>query len=113
MMPTNDAEIEAFLDSNLDISKFDHLAHVDMAKHLLRHHEFLEAVWIYDRAITGIANKAGTPSKRSVTKTLAFISLIAETEVCPDKSALDRWYSAARLNSEAASRQFMMPDKLD
>lgn len=113
MMLSPDQKIQTFLDASLDITSFDHAAHLDMAQHLLGHHDFLEAVWIYDRAIKAIAARAGAPGKRSVTKTLAFMSLIAETGKKPDKHALDRWFSSERLNSDVAAQKFVMPDKYD
>jgi hypothetical protein len=50
-----------------------------MVQHLLKHHDFLEAVWIYDQAIKKMTCKTGVPKNRSVTKTLAYMSLIVET----------------------------------
>jgi hypothetical protein len=111
MIDRCETDIEKFLGANIDVSAFNHRTHVDMAKHLLEQHEFLEAVWIYDRAISAITERAGAPEKRSVTKTLAFMSLIAETGSAPDRDALDCWYSSDRLNSIVAAKVFVMPDR--
>ncbi len=103
-------ELRSFLDGTLDPATFNHGAHVRVARAVLAGHEFLEAAWIYDRGLRRITARAGDDSKRSVTKTLAFLSIIAETGSRPESGALARWYSAARLEDPAGRDAFLMPD---
>lgn len=105
-----DGELQRFLDGTLDPSGFNHAAHIRVAEGLLAGHEFLEAAWLYDRGIRAVAAKAGAPGKRSVTKTLAFLALIAGGER-PGPAALARWYSDERLASETSHARFVMPDR--
>jgi len=58
-----------------------------------------------------ITAKAGQDAKRSLTKTLAFLSLIAETGEAPTSDALSQWYSDARLADPAGRDRFLMPDR--
>jgi hypothetical protein len=101
----------AFLNGSLSPTGFDHRAHVHVARTLLSGHSFLEAAALYDRGLEQITTKAGVPAKRSVTKTIAFLALIAESDIQPGPGALSRWYSKQRLDCEMASDQFVMPDQ--
>ena len=103
-------QLRSFLDGTLDPATFDHGAHVRMARAVLAGHDFLEAAYIYDRSLRRISARAGDDSKRSVTKTLAFLSIIAETGLRPDSGALAKWYSPERLEDPAAGDRFLMPD---
>jgi len=105
------SELECFLDGSLDPARFDHAAHVRMAKALLAQYDFLEAAHLYDQALAVITAKAGQDAKRSLTKTLAFLSLIAETGEAPTSDALSQWYSDARLADPAGRDRFLMPDR--
>lgn len=104
-------ELAAFMDGTLDASAFDHGAHVRVAKRMLAGHDFLEAVYLYDRGLRKITERLGVPEKRSVTKTLAFMSLIAETGRAPPSDLLSDWYSAARLDHPKGRDIFLMPDR--
>ena len=110
MTPEIRQELAAFLDGTVDPASFDHHAHVRMAKAVLEHHEFLEAAWIYDRSLRKITAAAGDDAKRSVTKTLAFLSIIAETGGRPESGVLARWYSPERLEDPVGRDVFLMPD---
>ena len=100
-----------FIDGTIDPAGFGHDEHIAIARSLLDRYPFLEAVQIYDACIGAIAERAGFAEKRSVTKTLAFMSLIAETGSAPGKAVLERWYSQERLNSAQARDRFLMPDR--
>lgn len=113
MTETSDDGFDAFLQGKIDPAAFDHKAHIRYAQCLLEGHDFLEAAYLYDRSLRQITNQLGIPEKRSVTKTLAFMSLIAEAETSPTPSALDIWYSRARLNSPASRDHFLMPDRFE
>ncbi len=104
-------ELAAFMDGTLDASAFDHGAHVRVARRMLDGHDFLEAVWLYDKGLRKITERLGVPEKRSVTKTLAFMSLIAETGEIPHSDQLNGWYSAARLDQPEGRDMFLMPDR--
>lgn len=106
-----DEALEAFLAGETDPAQFGHAAHVEMARRLLARVDFLEAARLYDRALARITLKAGVPEKRSVTKTLAFLAIIAETGEAPSARRLDTWYSADRLADPAARDRFLMPDR--
>lgn len=106
-----DAALDAFLAGETDPALFDHAAHVDMARRLLARVDFLEAARLYDRALARITQRAGVPEKRSVTKTLAFLAIIAETGEAPSARQLDTWYSPDRLADPAARDRFLMPDR--
>jgi hypothetical protein len=108
-MMSDPNELKAFLDGTTEAASFDHPAHIRTARALLERHDFLEAAYLYDRGIRAIAERVGAADKRSVTKTLAFLSLIAEGKQ-PARNALDTWYSTARLADPAAQTQFLLPD---
>ena len=110
MKPIIDGELGAFLEGRLDPASFNHGAHIRVAKALLEHHEFLEAAWIYDQGLGRITKRAGVEAKRSVTRTLAFLSIIAETGADPERNALSKWYSPERLDDPVARESFLMPD---
>ena len=110
MNPEVRKELEEFLDGTIEADGFDHRAHVRMARLVLEHHDFLEAALIYDRSLRRITARAGDDSKRSVTKTLAFLSILAETGTDPGSAALAKWYSPQRLADPAGRDSFLMPD---
>lgn len=104
--------LQDFLEGKSDPAGFTHAEHVAMAKRLLAGHDFLEAALLYDRALAKITRRAGVPEKRSLTKTLAFLSLIAETGEAPPTHALSAWYSAQRLADPRGRDSFLMPDRI-
>jgi len=119
--------LRAFLDGDVDATKFRHADHVRAGFEVLRHHEFPEAAAAFTRALKQIAARAGVPGKYHETITLAFLSLIAErqaTEAHPDfesfaaanpdlmeTSVLKLWYAPERLMSDVARRTFVLPDR--
>lgn len=107
----SDVELSAFLDGSLDASGFDHGAHVRIARRMLDQHDFLEAAYLYDQGLRKITERLGVPEKRSVTKTLAFMSLIAEGGQGLSSQSLSIWYSDGRLGNPAGRDCFLMPDR--
>lgn len=113
---------------DVEAATFDHEQHVRVAFEMLARYGFLEASTRYIAAIQAIATEAGVPEKFNMTITLAFLALIAERASrsvdCdfdefiawnPDllsRTVLDRWYSAERLQSDLARRQFLLPGKV-
>ncbi len=112
MSAEQDIELKTFLDGSMEASAFDHGAHIRVAKRILAGHDFLEAVFLYDQGLRKITERLGVPEKRSVTKTVAFMSLIAESGGMPGSGALSRWYSDDRLNDTAGRDMFLMPDRM-
>jgi len=111
MKESLETELSQFLDGTIDPAKFDHAAHVRVAQALLEQHSFLRAAQMYDEALSVITAKAGQETKRSLTKTLAFLSLIAETGTAPASGVLSQWYSDQRLSDPAGRDRFLMPDR--
>jgi hypothetical protein len=107
----SDDATRAFLDGSLSPGAFNHAEHVRVAQSLLADHSFLQAAVLYDHGLEQITRKAGVPAKRSITKTISFLALIAESKVQPGPDALARWYSPERLDSEIARDRFLMPDQ--
>jgi hypothetical protein len=103
--------LEDFLAGRTDPASFTHAEHVAKARRLLAGHPFLEAAMLYDRALAKITARAGAPEKRSLTKTLAFLSLIAEHDAPPSGRALETWYSPERLADPRGRDVFLMPDR--
>lgn len=110
-MTDRDGELQRFLAGECDPAAFGHDAHVAMARALLDRYDFLEAARLYDRALARITERAGVPEKRSLTRTLAFLSLIAETGQDPGRHALEAWYSPQRLAEPRGRDSFLMPDR--
>lgn len=103
--------LQEFLAGRTDPAIFDHAAHIAMARRLLDGHDFLQAALLYDGALRAITERAGAPQKRSLTKTLAFLSLIAEEGKAPPGRALEAWYSPERLADPRSREIFLMPDR--
>lgn len=117
---------KSFEACDIDTTAFSHVDHLGVAYEMLRRYDFLTACVKYANCISTIATKAGADRKFNTTVTLAFLSIIAErmgAESAGDfdmfleqnrdllsGNVLARWYSADRLNSEAARHAFLMPD---
>ena len=104
-------ELAAFMDGSMDAAGFDHGAHIRVARRIIAGHDFLEAVYLYDQGLRKITERLGVPAKRSVTKTVAFMSLIAETGDKPASNRLADWYSPSRLEDTKGRDLFLMPDR--
>lgn len=112
----------------LDIkpSEFGHEDHVRTAYEMLDHYDFVDACSRYALTIKAMADSAGAPKKYNATITFAFMSLIAERKskvdcagadaflrANPDlleRRVLHAWYTAERLTSDLARKQFLLPD---
>jgi hypothetical protein len=118
-------DLERFVHGEIAAADFPHREHVRMAFEMLRRHDFAESVWLFSRAVRGMAARAGKQEAFNQTVTIAFLSLIAErmerdsapdfaafVETHPDtldKRALGRWYRADELTSDIARRTFVLP----
>src|SRR5215469_11880106 len=119
--------LSRFLRGELDPATFHHADHVRTAYEMLERHPFIEAAAPYSAGLKVLARKAGRPDAYHETITLAFLSLIAErmsertfenfeafaaaNSDLMEKSALSRWYTPERLNSERARKVFVLPDR--
>ena len=116
---------DAFERGEIDPNVFDHEAHLAVGFHLLRRHDFLNALALYARRIQRMAADAGVPEKYNTTITVSFMSVLAERaeafegadaaaflEANPDlfsKDLLARWYDRADLQTPLARRVFVLP----
>lgn len=120
------ADLERFVRGEVDAAAFPHREHVRMGFEMLRRHDFAETVIRFSSTLRAMAARAGKPQAFHQTITIAFLSLIAERQETGrypdfesfarsnpdllDKSLLSRWYSPARLATEAAKRTFLLPE---
>lgn len=110
-MTDRDGELQRFLAGECDPAAFGHDAHVAMAGPCWTGTIFSR------RPVFTIAPSPASPSapasreKRSLTRTLAFLSLIAETGQDPGRHALEAWYSPQRLAEPRGRDSFLMPDR--
>lgn len=120
------SDLDRFMRGEVHASAFPHCEHVRMAFEMLRRYDFAEAVFHYSRTLQAMATQVGKPQAFHQTITIAFLSLIAEridsgdyidfdafartNAELLDKSALARWYPAARLATDAARRTFLLPE---
>ena len=118
------AKFEAF---ELSPKEFGHRQHTEVAYEMIRKYGFLKTMSKYPADIKRFATNAGAPKKFHVTMTLALLSLIAErmngSEATDfdafitanadllERDVLSSWYTEARLNSDAARTQFLLPDR--
>jgi len=117
-------QFEAF---DVNLAKFGHRQHVQVAYEMLHKYGYPEACTKYANAINMIATNAGAPEKFNVTITFAFLSLIAErihgttkpygfdeflaqNEDLLLKNALSKWYSNDQLQSDFARTHFLLPN---
>ena len=107
---------------------FHHVDHIRVAYEMLDKYDFVDACARYAATIRAMAEDVGVPEKFNATITFAFMSLIGERkslshnggvesflEANPDlldKDVLNTWYSAERLSSSTARRQFLLPDRI-
>jgi hypothetical protein len=116
-------QFEAF---EVNVAKFGHREHVQVAYEMLHKYEYPEACARYANAIKTIAANAGAPDKYNVTITFAFLSLIAErihgttkwssfeeflaqNEDLLSRNVLAKWYSGEQLQSDFARTHFLLP----
>ena len=129
MTPANSLSLlERFEQQEIPAQEFCHRDHIQVAFEILDKYEFIHACARYASTIRALAENVGAPDKYNTTITIAFMSVIAERKSKMEKSgfesfiadnpdlfernALEDWYSHERLNSAAARRHFLMPDKV-
>ncbi|NKB89476.1 MAG: hypothetical protein GKS06_14765 [Acidobacteria bacterium] len=119
--------VERFEAGDVDVSTFDHRAHVITGWAMLESYPFLEAVTRFARGLESVASAAGDAEKFNTTITVAFMALIWERmagepyvdgdDLCarnPDvleSGILGRYYSRGALWSEASRAAFVLPDR--
>ncbi len=117
---------DEFLALELDVAKFNHRAHVQVAFDLLRRYTFIEATTLYTDRLVKVTRQIGLPEKFNMTVTVAFMGLIAERaeETSTDNFAdfialnpdlldgdiLTRWYSKERMSLPLSRSVFLLPD---
>jgi hypothetical protein len=117
--------LELFEAGAIDNSTFHHADHVRLAYELLGECEFEIAVARYAGALRRICASGGHPEKFHMTKTIGFLSVIAERRLrggIPewgefsarhddlfDRALLERWYNSADLETALAREVFVLP----
>ncbi len=117
---------DEFLALELDVEKFDHRAHVQVAFDFLQRYSFIEATVLYADRLVKVTRQIGLPGKFNMTITVAFMGLIAEradkTKVdnfadfiarnpdLLDGDILTRWYSKQRMSLPLSRSVFLLPD---
>lgn len=127
---SDDQFLAAFLDAALPPAGFDHGGHVRAAWLLLQRLPLDRAVTETCDAIARLANRLGVPGKYNRTLSEALVRLMAyrggaDAALCWNdflaanddlmkdaRGVLARHYSDAVLNSQAARRHFVPPDRL-
>ncbi|MGB5626793.1 MAG: hypothetical protein WBM61_13730 [Woeseiaceae bacterium] len=120
--------IERFESGQIDADRFDHEAHVYVAWLFVTRLELADAIARFDSALRRLTAKLGVPEKYHATITWFFLLLVAERSrynegwqafktrnpelIRDNKVTLNRYYSEARLFSDLARRQFVLPDRL-
>ena len=127
-LPGQVLTIEGFESGEIDADLFDHEAHVFVAWLFVTRFELAEAVSRFEGSLRRLTQKLGVPNKYHATITWFFMLLIAERSrdnegwpafrarnpdlILDSKNTLDRYYSQARLNSDTARNQFVLPDRV-
>lgn len=123
-----DLTIEQFESGSIDSDMFGHEAHVYIGWLYVQQYELADAIARFDVALRHLTRKLGVPGKYHATITWIFLLLIAE-RLCDgedwqtfrtrnrdlideSRNTLGRYYSEELLFSEAARRQFVLPDQL-
>lgn len=122
--------VARFRDGTLGTDHFHHRDHVRMAWLYVREHGLEAAVTTFTADLRAFAIAKGVPRLYHATITVAYLTLIAERlHVTPDAdwdafaaahadllrwkpSIIDDYYSAARLWSDQARAQFLLPDRV-
>jgi hypothetical protein len=118
-------ELCALVHGDLDPKAFPHPEHVRFAYEMLGRHSFAETVWLFSSGLRKLAAKSGRPDLYHDTITVAFLALVGERRaISPetdwprfiaanrdllDKNCLGRWYDRARLSSDLARKNFILP----
>jgi len=122
--------IEDFESLAVDPERFDHRSHVFVAWSYLRDYDLLSSIERYRSTLKRLTRKLGVPGKYHETITWFFMIVVAEridSEPSADWDAfvmrnpdlfastpgiVQKYYSRDRLASDAARRQFLLPDLL-
>lgn len=120
--------IERFESGDIEAELFDHEAHVYIAWLFVTKFDLAKAVSRFESGLRRLTAKLGVPNKYHATITWFFMLLIAERScenegwsafrarnpdlISQSKTTLDGYYSRARLFSDAARNQFVLPDRL-
>ena len=118
--------IERFERHDIDPDRFDHEAHIFVARLFLAHFPEREAIDRFSRALRRLTLAVGAPEKYHATVTGFYLRTIARRMAARpddswasfrssnadlfDGSALRAGYSTQRLASAAARRRFLEPD---
>ncbi len=120
--------IRAFEEGDIDPAEFDHEAHVYVAWSYLQGYGLLDSIIRFSGALRRLTTKLGVESKYHETITWFFMMVIAERRTGDARDdwrifkaenadlfndaggLLGRYYSKARLDSEAARSRFLLPD---
>ena len=120
--------VEAFEAGAIDPERFDHEAHVYMGWLYLDRFDTDTAIGRFTAALMRLTEKLGIPEKYHATITWFFLLLIAERRLSGSGKSwaefraqnddlfsskggvLHDYYSRTRITSEAARRQFLLPD---
>ena len=120
--------IEQFESGHIEADLFDHEAQVYVAWLFVTSFELADAIARFDSALRRLTARLGVPEKYHATITWFFLLLIAERSreneswqafelrnpdlIRDSKATLNRYYSEARLFSDLARKQFVLPDRL-
>jgi len=121
-------DIEQFEAGDVDVTTFDHEAHVRIGWLYLQRFDLPEAIGRFDRALQRLTEKVGATDKYHATITWLFLVLINERTrpneswnefrsrnealIRDSKTTLQRYYSEELLFSDAARQHFVLPDRL-
>ncbi|MEE4163213.1 MAG: hypothetical protein V2I25_11965 [Woeseiaceae bacterium] len=125
-MTLTEYTIERFERLDVDPARFDHAAHIYVARLFLAHYPEREAIDRFSRALRRLTLAAGAPEKYHATITGFYLRTIARRMATRpddswasfrsrnadlfDGSSLQAGYSTQRLASAAARRRFLEPD---
>lgn len=122
--------IETFERGDIDVQQFNHEAHVYVGWLYLEQFTTTEAIARISASLKRITLNLGAPDKFHATITWFFMLIIAERRAankeedwcsfrrnnvdlfCRDDNVLSRYYSKESLQSEAAKKRFVLPDRL-
>jgi hypothetical protein len=124
-----DRKLASFLCGETDPAAFPHPEHLRLGYEMLARHPFAETALHFSRGLKKLAAKSGRPQLYHDTITVAFLALLAERRAqtqCQDwesfirenrdlldKRCLERWYDPARLQSDIARKNFILPRSAD
>ncbi|MFX4223951.1 MAG: hypothetical protein ACFHVJ_07605 [Aestuariibacter sp.] len=121
--------ISQFEDATLPREQFNHIGHLKLAWLYLSFYEYSEAVAKVTTGIEKYATRLGAKEKFNCTLTVAIVNIIADRyRKNPDNDfhcflsqnpdlqtkmldIVTKYYSAERLHSKQAKKQFICPDK--